>query len=199
MAATPRVVAIAGPNGAGKSTVAKQIVRSFGIDVFVNADTVATGLSALAPEREAVAAGRIVLQQMRRLAASRESFAFETTLASRTYARMLRGMSDLGFAFHLVYLWLPSADMAVSRVAGRVSAGGHDIPEPVIRRRFDRSLDYFFNIYRPLADSWIMLDNSSATAPTPVAWHNVGGPLRILKSGPWERLRRQYEKDVLQS
>ena len=75
--------------------------------------------------------------------------------------------------------------------------GGHDVPAATVRRRYSRSLGNFFNIYRPIADSWLMLDNSALDAPNPVAWRNVAGPVQIVKDGPWDRLRREYEKDIL--
>lgn len=104
-------------------------------------------------------------------------------------------MQGAGYIFHLIYLWLPSADMAVQRVAARVRDGGHSIPEPVIRRRFKRSLANFFNLYRPIADSWAMLDNSTEPEPRLIAWRNVGGPLNWEGNGPWERLRSDYEAE----
>jgi len=95
----------------------------------------------------------------------------------------------------LIYLWLPSADLAVARVAESVRRGGHTVPEVVIRRRYERSLSNFFNSYRMLADSWLMLDNSLQTAPGAIAWREIGGPIHIVSGGPWEGLRKAYEKD----
>ena len=123
--------------------------------------------------------------------------AFESTLSSRGILGRIAAMRKAGYLFHLIYLWLPSAEMAVQRVAARVRDGGHSIPESVIRRRFDRSLANFFNLYRPVADSWLMLDNSGAPGPQPIAWRNVGGPVHIVRGGPWERLRSRYEIDPL--
>jgi predicted ABC-type ATPase len=95
-------------------------------------------------------------------------------------------------------LWLIDANLAVKRVTERVKAGGHGIPEEIVRRRYSRSIGNFFNIYRPIADSWLMLDNSLQDSPKPIAWRNVGGPVQIAKSGPWNKLREEYEKDILQ-
>jgi predicted ABC-type ATPase len=200
MPSQPQVVVVAGPNGAGKSTIAPDIVRNaFGIGEFVNADTIARGLSQFTPENVALPAGRVFLDRIHGLAKDRESFSFETTLAARTFAPALRRMQRDGFLVHVIYLWLPSADMAVQRVAARIRGGGHAIPEADIRRRYDRSLGNFFNIYRQIADSWLMLDNSSGSAPRPIAWRNLGGPLQIARSGPWEQLRKSYEQDILQT
>ena len=85
--------------------------------------------------------------------------------------------------------------MAVQRVAARVRDGGHSIPEGVVRRRYDRSLSNFFNRYRPIADSWLMLDNSGVPKPRPIAWRDVAGPVQIVSGGPWEELRNRYETD----
>lgn len=193
----PDVVVIAGPNGAGKSTAAPRLLReALAVDEFVNADAIAAGLSAFAPERVAFTAGRAMLNRMHDLAKARTDFAFETTLASRTFAPWLRRLQGDGYAIHVIYLWLPSADLAVGRVAERVRRGGHDVPEPTIRRRYDKSLLNFFNLYRPFADSWLMLDNAQEPEPRSVAWKNVGGPVQIVKDGPWDLLQKRYEKDI---
>jgi predicted ABC-type ATPase len=129
----PDVVVLAGPNGAGKSTSAPSILRdALGVDEFVNADDIARGLSDFEPERAAMAAGRIMLARLRELAQQRRSLAFETTLASRSFAPWLAELVRTGYQFHLVFLWLPSPDMAVARGAARVREGGHDVPEETI-------------------------------------------------------------------
>jgi predicted ABC-type ATPase len=194
----PNLVVIAGPNGSGKSTTAPTLLRdTLEVDDFINADTIASGLSAFAPERVAFPAGRIMISRMQDLARSRANFALESTLSNRFLAPWITRLRNDGYVFHLVYLWLQSADLAVQRVAERVRQGGHAVPEATVRRRYGRSLDNFFNIYRPIADSWLLLDNSKAGMPGPIAWRNVGGPLQILKSGPWDQLRKQHEKDIL--
>lgn len=194
----PNLIVIAGPNGSGKSTTAPKLLRdTLRVDEFVNADVIARGLSAFSPENAAFPAGRIMLNRMRALAASGKDFALESTLSSRTLAPWITRLKVDGYVIHLIYLWLASPELAVLRVKERVAQGGHDIPEPVIHRRYRRSLSNFFNIYRPVANSWLMLDNSSTDAPRPIAWRNVDGPLQIVKTGPWSRLRKQYEKDLI--
>ena len=128
---------------------------------YVNADTIALGLSAFRPERAAFTAGRVMLQQMRALAKRRESFAFESTLASRSYARWIIELRRLGYDFHLLFLWLSNADLALARVKERVRLGGHDVPEEVIRRRYDKGMKNFFELYQQLATSWGIYDNST--------------------------------------
>jgi predicted ABC-type ATPase len=134
---SPNVVLIAGPKGSGKSTAAPALLTgTLGVTEFVNADVIAQGLSAFNPEGAAIAAGRIMLARLKELAASRQSFAFETTLASRTFAPWIADLVAGGYEFHLMFLWLPSADLAVDRVALRVRAGGHHVAEDVVRRRY---------------------------------------------------------------
>ena len=195
----PNLVVIAGPNGSGKSTTAPRLLRdTLKVDDFINADAIAGGLSAFAPERVAFPAGRIMLRRMRELAAAGADFALESTLSSRSLAPWIARLQAESYLFHLIYLWLSSEDLAVQRVAERVRQGGHDVPAAIVRRRYSRSLGNFFNIYRPIADSWLMLDNSSVDALNPIAWRNVGSPVQIVKSGPWDRLRKEYEKDIFQ-
>jgi predicted ABC-type ATPase len=119
-----KVVVIAGPNGAGKSTVAPAVLRNaLLVNEFVNADTIATGLSAFSPEAVAITAGRMMLERVRELARGMRDFAFETTLASRTFAPWLRQLQNQGYHFQLVYLWLPTVELGVARVAERVRRG----------------------------------------------------------------------------
>jgi predicted ABC-type ATPase len=161
----------------------------------VNADTIARDLSASSPERVAIKAGRIMLQQMKRFARAGKDFAFETTLASRSFAPWLVRLRRQAYLVHFVYLWLPSQELAVKRVAERVRLGGHGIPEGVIRRRYDRSLNNFFRLYRPIADSWLIIDNSQVPPNKTIAWRNLGGPVQIDDLSAWDELRRKYEID----
>lgn len=150
----PHVIIIAGPNGAGKTTAAPALLgTALELDHFVNADTIAAGLSAFAPEKAAIQAGKAMLERMHYLANNNEDFAFETTLASRSFAPWISKLKDKGYLFHLTFLLLDTADLAVSRVAERVKMGGHFVPEETIRRRFKGGLKNFFNLYKPLADS----------------------------------------------
>jgi predicted ABC-type ATPase len=157
----PVVVVIAGPNGAGKSTSAARLLPE-GLDIshFVNADVIAAGLSAHAPEEVALEAGRIMLGRLDELAAQRQSFAFETTLSARTYARFLRRLQFEGYQVHLVYVWLEAPELAIKRVAERVRRGGHHIPDETVVRRYYRGLKNFKTLYSQIADSWILCDNS---------------------------------------
>jgi predicted ABC-type ATPase len=157
----PRIIIIAGPNGAGKTTFAREFLpQEAGCAVFVNADLIAAGLSPFAPEAAAIQAGRLMLQAIALHVARRESFAFETTLSGLGYARQIPQWRAAGYGVELHFLALPSADMAVQRVAERVRQGGHDIPEDVIRRRFAAGLRLLRDVYQPLVDHWATYDNA---------------------------------------
>jgi predicted ABC-type ATPase len=162
----PHVIIIAGPNGAGKTTLAPLLLRdTFGVMEYVNADAIALGLSAFQPERVALEAGRIMLRHLRTLAIQRRTFAFESTLAARSYAPWIRQLCQQEYAFHVLFLWLRSPELAVQRVRERVRLGGHDVPEVVIRRRYQYGIRNFFDLYLPLATSWSVYDNSLSQAP----------------------------------
>jgi predicted ABC-type ATPase len=128
--------------------------------VFVNADLIAAGLSPFAPEKAAIQAGRLMLKVIAQHVAKSANFAFETTLAGKIYARHIPAWRAQGYKVTLLFLSLPSADIAVQRVAERVRQGGHDIPESTIRRRFDAGKELFANVYRPVVDQWALYDNS---------------------------------------
>ena len=151
----PSVIVISGPNGAGKSTAAPDLLKgTLAVSDFVNADVIARGLSAFEPERVAMAAGRIMLRRLDELAEERASFAFETTLASKSFAPWIAELKATGYQFHLIYLWLPSADMAVGRVQSRVRQQGHHVPDDVVQRRYVQGLDNFFELFKPIAATW---------------------------------------------
>ena len=157
----PLCVLIAGPNGAGKTTFARRYLpENAGVIHFVNADLIATGLSPLQPELAAIAAARTVLREIDRLAAERADFAFETTFSGLTYVRRLRAWKQAGYRIEMVYLRLRSIQLAVQRIAVRVRQGGHHVPRVDVVRRFSRGWVNFQRIYRPLADSWAVYDNS---------------------------------------
>jgi predicted ABC-type ATPase len=158
----PRIFVVGGPNGAGKTTTATRLLPDdLAVRQFVNADVIASGLAAFAPETAALQAGRIMLERLAELTRLREDFAFETTLASRSFAPFLRRQQAAGYSVHIIYVWLRSPDLAVQRVGERVRRGGHHVPPDVVTRRYWRGLANFWSLYRPLADSWVLCDNSS--------------------------------------
>lgn len=168
----PRCILIAGPNGAGKTTFARRYLpEDAGMVHFVNADLIASGLSPLRPEVAAIAAARTVLREIDRLAGGRRDFALETTLSGLTYVGRVQSWKRAGYRIEIVYLRLRSAQLALRRIAARVRQGGHDVPRVDVRRRFRRGWENFQRVYRPLADSWAVYDNS-------------GRSPRLLENGP---------------
>jgi predicted ABC-type ATPase len=166
----PQVIIIAGPNGAGKTTSAPALLRDrLRLREYINADPIAFGLSGFDPSSVALAAGRIMLARLHELAAEGKSFAFESTLAARSYAGWINTLALKGYEFQLMFLWLQSAELAVERVRQRVLSGGHDVPENVIRRRYEKGLKNFTKLYQPLADSWAVYDNSDSGDPMLIA------------------------------
>ncbi len=153
---------IAGPNGAGKTTASKSLLPGL-LDCteFVNADEIARGLSPFHPEEMAYQAARIQLLRINELLYQGRTFAIETTLATRTYIKLIRHAQSLGYKVCLAFFWLPTSDMAKERVKKRVAEGGHDIPEPVIERRFTAGWDNLVNIYIPIVDEWMLFNNIS--------------------------------------
>ncbi len=162
---TRRVLIIAGPNGAGKTTFAREFLPREGkCPNFVNADLIAAGLAPFRPESAAIRAGRLMLEEIRKHVAEGNSFAIETTLSGRTYANMIPTWQAAGYRVELIFLKLTSARLAVSRVRVRVRAGGHAIPNDVIRRRFKAGWQNFESLYRPLVNAWRLYDNSGSSA-----------------------------------
>jgi len=156
-----KVIIIAGPNGAGKTTFAREFLpNEADCPMFVNADLIAAGLAPFAPDTAAVHAGRVMLQELARHFAARQSFAFETTLSGRAYLRHIRAWQSAGYRVKLIFLQLDSAEEAIARVAQRVRQGGHDIPEATIRRRFTAGWENFKRLYAPQVDAWVLYNNS---------------------------------------
>ncbi|MGL4943163.1 MAG: zeta toxin family protein [Thermoguttaceae bacterium] len=170
MSREPKLIILAGPNGAGKSTSAPLLLRdTFAVDEFVNADAIAQGLCAFAPETVALEAGKIMVKRLRDLAHRRVDFAFETTLASRSFAPWVEQLTASGYKVHLLFLSLPNADAASERVRARVRLGGHNIPEDVVRRRFASGLQNFFRLYIPVVTTWKLYDNTAPDRPLTIA------------------------------
>jgi predicted ABC-type ATPase len=170
--ASPRCIIIARPNGAGKTTFAHEFLpHDVGIMHFVNADLIASGLSPLRPELAAIAAGRLFLVELNRLASLRADFAFETTLSGLGYLKHLRRWKTAGYNIQIIFLYLSSPRLALRRIAARVKQGGHNVPRADVMRRFARSWQNFQTAYRPRADTWAVYDNSGTTP-------------RLLEEGP---------------
>jgi predicted ABC-type ATPase len=183
---------IAGCNGAGKTTASYTILPEIlNCKEFVNADESAKGLSPFQPEKVAFESGRIMLERIDVLLNSDESFAFETTLSTKTYKQRLLKAKDLGFTIKLLFFWLPSIEMAINRVAIRVSEGGHNIPNDIIARRYKRGIVNLFKIYLPLCDSFLILDNEEE--PLVIAKGTINQKIEIMNEVKWNLINSTNE------
>ena len=157
----PRLYIISGCNGAGKTTASYSLLpEMLDCKEFVNSDEFAKGLSPFDPDKASIQASRFMLMKIRYLLKKQQDFAVETTLATRTLLKIAKTAQAAGYTVTLLYFWLNSPDMAVERVKARVEAGGHNIPEETIRRRYKTGIYYFFNLYAPICERWILADNS---------------------------------------
>ncbi|MCC8038779.1 MAG: zeta toxin family protein [Bacteroidales bacterium] len=175
---SPKLYIIAGPNGAGKTTASMTILPEL-LDCreFVNADEIARGLSPLHPEEMAIQAGRLQLQRIEEIIATKATFALETTLATKSYINMVRKAQALGYEVILLFFWLPSVEMAKERVLQRVSEGGHNIPEEVIERRYVAGIRNLFQIFSGAVNEWYIYDNSYS--PSLCVAECVNGQLNV--------------------
>ena len=182
----PTIYVIAGPNGVGKTTFADRYLPDEAKQVeFVNADLIARGLSPYDPDVVAMDAGRIAIGRIRQLVADKIGFTWETTMSGRSAAGWLREAKAAGFTVKCYFLWVKDVDITMARIRFRVGEGGHNIPEEVSRRRFYKTLQNLFQVYRPLFDSWKLYEN------------DLGRP-RLLAAQKHERLalrdRAGFEK-----
>ncbi len=186
----PKVILISGPNGAGKSTSAALLRGPFDVPHFVNADAIARGLSEFASNLVALEAGKIMLTRLDAMSAARDSFAFERTLASRTFAPRLRGLLAAGYEFHLFYLWVVSPELSILRIQDRVRQGGHHVPDDTVRQQYRRGLNNFFDLYRPIATSWQVYDSTRAGGPELVA-AGTATKEAIVRPEVWATIRQE--------
>jgi predicted ABC-type ATPase len=191
----PKVVVIGGPNGAGKTTIAREFLPQFGIRTFVNADIIAQGLSMFDSENVAIQAGRVMLARLNELADERADFAFETTLASRSFATRLSAMIEAEYDFHLICVWVPSSAVSIGRIQHRVSHGGHFVPDDTVRRRYAACFRNFFQLSLPLADTWTLLNNSNLGSPQRIAEGEKNAETRVMQSQIWAQLKEEFGDD----
>lgn len=159
----PTLYIIAGCNGAGKTTASYSVLPDLlECREFVNADEIAKGLSPFNAESVAIEAGKLMLERIDMLLNLGKTFAIETTLATRSYAQLVKSAHDRGYNVVLIFFWLPTPEMAVARVAKRVNEGGHNIPIETIYRRYWLGLQNLFNIFIPIVDSWSFYNNTDS-------------------------------------
>lgn len=157
----PRLYIISGCNGAGKTTASYTMLpEMLDCSEFVNSDEFAKGLSPFDPSKASIQASKYMLLKIRYLLRKQSDFAIETTLATRTLLKTVKMAQAAGYSVTLLYFWLRTPEMAIERVKARVAAGGHDIPEDTIVRRYHVGIDYFFHQYAPICERWILADNS---------------------------------------
>ena len=168
------------------------ILRTHGFTEFVNADVIAQGLSAFGSENVAMQAGRVMLERLEDLAGEKLDFAFETTLASRSFAPRLQKLRTAGYRAHLLFLWLPSPEMAVARVASRVQQGGHNVPEEVVIRRYDAGLRNLFRLYMPIVETWIVFDNSRRDGYELIATGRNSTEIIVANAATWKSIEEKY-------
>ncbi len=181
---------LAGCNGAGKTTASYTILPEIlNCDEFVNADEIAKGLSPFKPEDVAIQAGRLMLERVQYLLQKGANFSIETTLATRSYAKLVHQAHSLGYEVSLLYFWLSSPELAIERVAQRVQEGGHNIPEQVIRRRYWLGIKNLFEIFMPIVDSWSLIDNNDIHNRQVVADNN-----QIFDESLLEEIKKLWKK-----
>lgn len=180
---------IAGPNGAGKTTTATSLMSNAPlIYEYINADEIAHGLAPMHPESMSLTASRLMIKRLKELLDASKSFAFETTGAGTNYIKHLKVAKAKDYEVHLMFLWLPSPDLAVKRVAKRVEQGGHHIPEDTIRRRYYAGLKNLIKYYLPISDSALILDNSIAELSKIIASKNLTDGLKIEQPNIWKEI-----------
>jgi predicted ABC-type ATPase len=189
----PGIIIVAGPNGAGKTTFVENFLnRYLDCDEFLNADLIAAGLSPFAPERQNLRAAELFFKRMAELEQGKLSFALETTLSGLTYRRRIKRWQNEGFKVTLLFLWLPSAEMAVQRVQERVAQGGHNIPELDIRRRYRRGIRNLTSIYLPMVDdAWIL---NGSQAPPSVIWKRHKDAEQVFDHKTWREIRHSAKE-----
>lgn len=155
------IYVIAGPNGSDKTTFAMKFLPEYAkCRNFINADLIAKGLEPFGPERAALKAGKLVLQQIAEYSGKGVDFAFETTLSGKSYYKILKKLKLSGYSLHLFFLWIPSPELSIARIRDRVAQGGHNVPPEDVRRRFGWGIGNFFDLYENIFDNWMLFDNS---------------------------------------
>jgi predicted ABC-type ATPase len=190
------VIVIGGPNGAGKTTTANRLLpKELDLREFLNADEIARGLAPFDPEGNAVPAGRLMIERIDQLVAAGKSFAFETTCAGHRQAKLLRRCREAGYRVTFIYLWLPSAQFAIERVAQRVAQGGHNIPEDVIVRRYAAGVYNMRHVFLPLADVASIYDNSVEPSVL-IGAKDSASPFTVYDAARWRLIEDATREDV---
>jgi predicted ABC-type ATPase len=194
MLKVPKLYIIAGCNGAGKTTASYTILpEMLQCNEFVNADEIAKGLSPFQPEKVAFEAGRIMLHRIHELLEQKVDFAFETTLSSKTYTHTIQQAKEYGYEVILVFFWLESFELAKIRVQKRVSEGGHNIPDEIIERRYKRGLKNLFQLFLPICDYWMIVNNSNDGGEIIVEAKKSIDDINIYNADIWSVIQKQKD------
>ena len=194
MSKLPKLYIIAGCNGAGKTTASFTILPEIlGCKEFINADEIAKGLSPFQPESVAVQAGRIMLARMDELLQKGETFAFETTLATKSYKQKIEWAQANGYEVTLLFFWLRNVTMAKERVAQRVAEGGHSIPSQTIERRYHNGITNLFVIYIDMVDICYIFDNSEGRKEL-IAQKERHKGIIIYNNDKFNLMKNNYER-----
>lgn len=190
----PNLYIIAGCNGAGKTTASYTVLPEIlECKEFVNADSIAAGLSPFNPESVALEAGRIMLQRIETLMNEGVDFAFETTLATKSYVSFVKKAKSLGYKTTLLYFWLSSPEFAMQRVRDRVARGGHNIPQDVIERRYYRGISNLIKLYIPVCDDWFVINNMNGVSYKEIASGDSENEKVILNHDIWDIILHQSQ------
>jgi predicted ABC-type ATPase len=181
----PNCFAFGGPNGAGKTTLALRLLPSLGVRHFVNADAIAAGLSPLDVSLAQFSAGRLMRDRLRELASGKEDFGFETTFASNSATKLLEELAAKSWTTHLIFVWLPSAEMAIERVAARVKAGGHYVEDATVRRRYQAGLQRLRASLLSV-DAWTVFDNSGENYE--MVARGQRGEVEVVRAEIWKKI-----------
>lgn len=184
----PDIFVFGGCNGSGKTTVANTILEAFSDVEFVNADLIAARLNPLNVDVVAIQASRLMLQRLNTLSIQKANFAFETTLATRTFAKFLRDCQTKEYRINLIYIWLDSVELAIDRVRKRVESGGHDIPIEVIHRRYERGRKNLIQLYLPIANRFQAYDNSTTISSLIAYRSNLKQEIVIIEQNTWNQI-----------
>lgn len=186
------ILMIAGPNGAGKTTMAIELFKKSPLVYeFINADEIARGLAPLHPESMALSASKLMIKRLKELLIERKSFAFETTASGTNYIKHLQEAKSLGYKIHITYLWLSNPNQAIKRVAQRVKQGGHQVEKSTIIRRYHLGIKNLVHHYLDLADSALIVDNSSKEHLRKVIAQKSRGSIKIIDPLIWEELEEK--------
>ena len=187
---------IAGCNGAGKTTASFTILPEIlNCKEFVNADEIAKGLSPFQPEKVSFESGRIMLKRINELLETNVNFAFETTLATKSYKSKIREAKNKDYSVTLLFFWLQNVDLAIERVKIRVAEGGHNIENEIIRRRYKNGIKNLFEIYLPIADEVMIFDNSEGKHDL-IAKKTIETEIDIFNEIKFNKLKKQYYENT---